>query len=153
MMTLPSKTSGRWSSTWVIQDQASTRQIESFYLKGTSNQGSMPFTVTDLDQMMAKTQQITEWLNQFESASGDPISVLCVVEARIPEERHSKPRLVTVYWPGWGGVSRPRVELAALILMKNFQKNPIESPVLNYANLTVSAQEAMESVIPSPALV
>jgi len=131
---------GTWYCTWVLQNRDSVQREETLKLRGTTIQGSLPFTDGDLLRAMVKTQQIQDWTDQFQSTSGNPIMVIFLVAAWVPGDSEVFPRLVTVHWPT---LNRQRIDLAAFKLLKQFNARPLEAILLDDPAIWTDAQEVL----------
>lgn len=121
---------GHWYTVFSLYHRHTYGVIETFNLEDPALQGSNPLTSEDLDRVIARTKELGTWIGQFESASGNPFSVIATVASWPEGDAQSHPRLVTTYWLGPGIRDLEEMREAALELMERFQKAPLTCPVI-----------------------
>jgi hypothetical protein len=91
---------GCWYSIFALHHTNTIGEVDEFDMQDPAIQGELPFTSEDLDRVMARARDMEAWLGQFESSSGNPLSVVALVAAWPEGDTQTYPRLVTTNWGG-----------------------------------------------------
>ncbi len=142
---------GCWYSLFALHHADTIGRVEEFTLEAPELQGDLPFSEADLDRVIAKTSVMEAWLSQFESGSGNPISVVALIGAWPDGDPQNHPRLVTAYWRGWcprDGEASDRGLSSRL--MARFERAPLEAKVLADVEIWDAADEVLRSAMDHP---
>jgi len=138
---------GDWYASFTLFHRNTIREVCEFPLLDPKIQGSGTFTPADLDRVIARAHEMEAWIGAFEMSSGNPISVIALVESWPEGDTQNRPRLVTAYWPHWNGPNESPRE-GALALMKRFEANPFASLILRDIEASNAADQALQTVFP-----
>lgn len=119
-----------WYTILTLYHRHTTGEIDSFHLEDPSLQGTLPLTREDLQRVIDRTNGMTTWTRQFESASGNPISVVAVVACWVEGDSQTYPRMATAYWPHPSITHLGELEEASLELLERFQREPLSCPII-----------------------
>jgi hypothetical protein len=119
-----------WYTIFALYHRHTTGEIESFHLEDPNLQGTLPITKDDLRRVVDRTHDMTTWIRQFESASGNPISVIAVVGCWVEGDNQTYPRMATTYWLHPPITDQGEMEDASLELLERFQREPLSCPII-----------------------